>query len=347
MLSCLRACAAALCLSVLVALGAAPADARGRAPEPDPSSGATRIMLYGDSITHGSTGDWTWRFRLAQALTAAGTPFDFVGPRDDLMAYWGWIPGSRHYRAAFDTDHASLGGMRFTDASMLPGRLTATYRPDVFVGLIGYNDLRHGVSPAVLERTWLVEIGRMRAANPWISVLLVPVPETWVPGVTDYNSRLADLADRLDTPQSRVVLAPSADWSVFRDTYDYAHPSAAGERRLAVSVADALAGLGVPADATAFPDPASEEPWAPEPTATATGTSVTVSWPRVDYASSQHVYVRDVTRGTTAGFGFVLGTSKTFAGVPGHAYEIWLRPVKGYLPLGTRSSTTSVTVPLS
>src|SRR5690348_223405 len=39
-----------------------------------------KIMLYGDSVTQGTAGRFTWRYRLWQGLQAAGTSFDFVGP---------------------------------------------------------------------------------------------------------------------------------------------------------------------------------------------------------------------------------------------------------------------------
>ncbi len=31
-----------------------------------------RLLLVGDSVTHGSTGDWTWRYRLWHHLRACG-----------------------------------------------------------------------------------------------------------------------------------------------------------------------------------------------------------------------------------------------------------------------------------
>ena len=44
-----------------------------------------RVLLVGDSVTQGSAGDSTWRYRLWKHLeaTTAG-PVDLVGPRNDL-----------------------------------------------------------------------------------------------------------------------------------------------------------------------------------------------------------------------------------------------------------------------
>jgi hypothetical protein len=73
--------AAGLMTLPVVAPGTTPGAAAAVEAEP------VRIMLFGDSITQGSTGDWTWRYRLWQTLAAAGVDFDFVGPRNDLVTY--------------------------------------------------------------------------------------------------------------------------------------------------------------------------------------------------------------------------------------------------------------------
>ena len=44
----------------------------------------TRIMIAGDSITHGQEGDYTWRYRLWEWLTKQNVAFDFVGPYTGL-----------------------------------------------------------------------------------------------------------------------------------------------------------------------------------------------------------------------------------------------------------------------
>src|SRR5690606_5359517 len=50
-------------------------------PFPDePTGGTPKIMITGDSISQGSSGDYTWRYRLYKHLTANGVTPDFVGP---------------------------------------------------------------------------------------------------------------------------------------------------------------------------------------------------------------------------------------------------------------------------
>ena len=63
----------------LVAAGVTVPSAAG-AEDVDP----VRILLVGDSVTQGSAGDWTWRYRLWKHFDAAGVAVDFVGPRNDL-----------------------------------------------------------------------------------------------------------------------------------------------------------------------------------------------------------------------------------------------------------------------
>lgn len=42
--------------------------------------GALRVMVVGDSMTHGSEGDYTWRYRMHEWFTSQGIAYQFVGP---------------------------------------------------------------------------------------------------------------------------------------------------------------------------------------------------------------------------------------------------------------------------
>jgi len=335
-------------LSVLAAgLLAQPVGATGTTPgaaaavEAEP----VRIMLFGDSITQGSTGDWTWRYRLWQTLTAEGVDFDFVGPRDDLVTYVSTSFGNRHYKdPAFDTDHAAVWGKQLTGDGFTLSGAAGDYRPDIIVCLIGINDIRNAVSLDVLQRRWWDEIARTRAVVPDVDILLVPLPYTWVPGVPEYNAKLAELAESLDGTLSRVVVTPRARFGS-NDAYDWLHPSAVGERKYAAVVAEGLAGLGVGQGARAIADPVLTERWAPGPTASVSGTEITVEWPLVGYATREHIRVVDRTEPTTEIVRFVRGTSYVITGKRGHTYRIRLCPVKGHLATGPVSRATQITVP--
>lgn len=178
------------------------------------STSAPKILIYGDSITHSSSGDWTWRYRLWQSLTESGQAFDFVGPRSDVVEYTTWALNSQAYRnAAFDRDHASLGGMRFLDGYYQIATLARTYRPQVIVGLVGSNDLhRRTATVADLRAHWRKQITQARFVDRGVDFVLVPIPHTWIGGVSDYNAMLTEVAAELDTADQRVIVAPTPSW---------------------------------------------------------------------------------------------------------------------------------------
>lgn len=332
-------CCLAGALSAL-ALVAAPSAAQAGAPSAPP-----KIMLFGDSLTQGFNGDWTWRYRVWQSLTEAGQAFDFVGPRNDVVEYTTWKLDSQGYRnPAFDRDHASLAGMKFMSGYYQLASLARSYRPDVVVGLIGVNDLLAGTSVADLEAHWRDQIAQARNVDRGVDVVLVPIPETWAAGVVDYNAMLGRLAADLDTATERVTLAPLASLSMWSDTFDYLHPTASGQRKIAASVEGGLAQLGIGSGTAALAaDPADDHQWAPVPSVTVAGGAITVAWSAVTYASSENVWVHDLTAGTSGVQRYVKDTSTTFQGVAGHQYSIWLVPVKGYGAMDTSSLPVEVT----
>src|SRR5262245_42446727 len=84
-----RAFLSVLLLAVLAEVPAGSTPARAADP--------VRILLVGDSMTQGSSGDWTWRYRLWQHLSEHGVSFDLVGPRTDLWEYVEAHDGSQAY----------------------------------------------------------------------------------------------------------------------------------------------------------------------------------------------------------------------------------------------------------
>jgi lysophospholipase L1-like esterase len=212
-----------------------------------PVADDTRVMLFGDSITQGKDGDWTWRYRLWRQLQSEGDrDVDFVGPADDLY------DASTGYRdPLFDRDHAARWGTTLADPAYSPASLGRVYVPDVVVVELGVNDLRHGASAAEVEATMRETVGELRGAHPGVDVVLVHVPIVTVPGAVELNGRYDELADELDTTEERVVVALADAGFVpdpalpGADSYDGLHPSPSGEMKIASSVADALTQLGV------------------------------------------------------------------------------------------------------
>lgn len=323
-------------------------------PPPEPPS-PTRIMLYGDSYAMGFSGDWTVRFRLWQRLVDSGTEFDFVGPRTDVRRYSSWRLGSQAYRYPdFDRDHAGMGGMTFTDPLWSVSSLVSEHQADVVVGIVGYNDLARGVAtPAELADEWRRQIGLIRQGAPGTDVVLVPIPAVWFPVVAEYDDELATVAQELDQPASRVVVAPLTPFDMATDSYDRVHPGPAGEEKLANAIAAALADLGIGGSAaslTATDNPRTAR-FAPSVSVSAAdGPTLRLSWKAVDYASAEDVVVQDVTGDSSSGWRVVAArrlrtTSWSLDVVAGHRYRVWLMPVKGYQRMGTRSPKVTVEVP--
>jgi lysophospholipase L1-like esterase len=211
------------------------------------TDGTTRVLLFGDSITHGKDGDWTWRYRLWRQLQDEGErDVDFVGPADDLYS------GSNAYQdPLFDHDHAARWGTTLAAPAYSPADLGRDYAPDVVVIELGVNDLRHGASPTEVEASMRGTVGVLRAEDPGVDVVLVHVPVLTVEGAAELNSRYDAIADELDTDDERVVVA-TADRGFLpdpllpgSDSYDGLHPGPSGEVKIAASVGAALAQLGI------------------------------------------------------------------------------------------------------
>lgn len=266
-------------------------------PGPDP----VRVLLVGDSVTQGSAGDWTWRYRLWHHLVDSGTAVDFVGPRDDLLDNVTSTQGSHAYAdPAFDPDHAARWGMSFAAQDVPIGALVEEYHPDVVVEQLGINDLawdrRSPAEVAAFARRFVEDA---RAADPSVAVVLGGLPQTWVPGAQEYDASLPALASALSTDGSTVVAAsPEQPFVEGTDTYDAAHPTATGEVKIAAGVADALAVLGV---GRPYPRPLPVVPNGPRVPAAlsvrAGDGEATLTWQSPPGATAEYVWIRDATTG--------------------------------------------------
>ena len=217
----------------------------------------TRILIVGDSVTNGSVGDWTWRYRLWNNLTGpGGASVDFVGPNTGVLdAEADTVNAMEYADPDFDVDHAARWGMSFAFPDRPPAELVEEYDADVVVEMLGLNDLTwlQG-SPEVvadIARRW---VGEMRAVNPEVSVVLTELPQDWIVKVPEYNALLEQVAAELDEPGARVVVAEApVPFVLDVDTWDIAHPSATGEVKIARSVAVALEEVGVGSAPGVFP----------------------------------------------------------------------------------------------
>ena len=269
--------------------GDEPADAANDVP--------TRIMLLGDSVTQGSAGDWTWRYRLWRHLRAAGADVDFVGPDRHLADQAG--PSYAYADRSFDQDHAAAWGLWAAAGMERVGGLVTTHRPDVVVVMLGINDLLFNApAESVL---WCLQriVEEARAADPGVDVVLSEVTQTW--GTLDgraeaVNAGLPALAASLTTPESRVSIAHAAAGYRVSHTFDGSHPSAQGEVRIAAAVADALSLLGIGAP---YPRPLRTVGNVPRPPvilrARPANRAVRLSWKPPAGATSFFLWRRDAT----------------------------------------------------
>ncbi|MFI5908178.1 fibronectin type III domain-containing protein [Dactylosporangium sp. NPDC051541] len=273
------------------------------------AAAAGRVMVVGDSISHGSSGDWTWRYRLWKHLTANGAAPDFVGPRNDLNNIMTTAEGDGDQTYAdpeFDRDHDAVWGRPIADEKTVIAARTAQYQPDEILLLLGINDLVWlGHSPAQVEADTRELIANARSARPGVRFVLGRLLPTtravtdapFAALVADTNQRIAAVAASLDTAASPVVVAATdAGFVAAEHTWDGVHPNARGELRIAAAFADALAqrfGIGA-AYPRPFPDVPVGPSQAPVATLTATGASTAdLAWTPSTGATQYWVWTQD------------------------------------------------------
>ena len=216
------------CLCLLGSLLSIPVLA-GRADELFSAEAVVRIMPLGDSIT-GSPG--CWRAYLWQSLQTRGLHTDFVG---SLQA--------QQCAQQHDADNEGHGGFLVNDVAKngtLNGWLAAA-KPDVVLMHFGTNDVWSHKDPQDILAAYTTLVGQMRAQNPRIKVLvaqLLPLEpkdcHDCADAVIRFNRAVPRWAKGLTRPGSPIVVVDQ--WTgidVAEDTYDGAHPSDAGNRKIA------------------------------------------------------------------------------------------------------------------
>ncbi|MFJ6833060.1 SGNH/GDSL hydrolase family protein [Streptomyces sp. NPDC091209] len=210
-----------------------------------------RFMPVGDSMTIGSAGEHTWRYRMWQHLRATYQgPFKIVGPRETLYDKATESPDSYEYAdPEFPRAHLAGWGEGWLHMAPLIREAVRAQRADVLLVSLGLIDLgfyTNAVQTADNARAFVAEA---RAANPRVRMVLLPVipnvrAESDAPfaaEVAAFNELLAKTVADLDEPRSPLLLAsPPASYDVTFDTYDGTHPSASGEHKIAEGFAEAM-----------------------------------------------------------------------------------------------------------
>nr|WP_206324402.1 GDSL-type esterase/lipase family protein [Streptomyces sp. HNM0574] len=205
-------------------------------------------MFVGDSITIGSAGDFTWRYRLWQHLRRTRhAPFRITGPRtllhEDSAAY---------ADPAFPEDargHLAGWGEGWLHMAPLIGDTVRAHRADTLLVALGLIDLGFYTNAEQTAANVHRFLDEARAAAPHLRVAILPIlpnirqqqnPE-FAEECAYFNQLLAKAVADRPTPASPLLLAtPPEDWDVARDTHDGTHPSASGEHRIAAAFATAL-----------------------------------------------------------------------------------------------------------
>lgn len=212
-----------------------------------------RFLFVGDSMTVGSTGDHTWRYRMWQHLRTLGEPFTITGSRDTLYDKAADAPVSHDYAdPRFPPKarrHFAGWGEGWLHLAPLIGPELRTQRPDILLVSLGLIDLGFYTTAEQTTANMCRFIAEARSANPAVRMVLLPViPNTRAlldPGFADsceeLNTRTAKVVADLDTAASPLLFASRPPgYDIHRDTYDGTHPNAAGEHRLAAAFADAM-----------------------------------------------------------------------------------------------------------
>jgi len=304
-----------------------------------------RIMVVGDSISQGSSGDYTWRYHLFRHLREAGVEPDMVGPRRDLYDNVGrWHGASDYADPTFDQDHDAAWGRMLSDAAHSIGREVRVADPDYLLVLLGINDLTFGGEAPAVESSVRLFINNARSGKSSLAILLGTVLPTefsrLIPAfarkLADFNARLATVAAELSTGESPIRIADTAHGvDVHADLYDGTHPNSRGEMKIAQAFADGLArqfGVG-----SLFPLRSSEVPVGPQTapvlTAAAVSGAVLLSWTRSPGATVYWVWLRPAGADDFVRLERPLGWWESpWAVAPLHnglSYELTLRPAKG------------------
>ncbi|MEV6509708.1 GDSL-type esterase/lipase family protein [Streptomyces sp. NPDC051642] len=210
-----------------------------------------RFMPVGDSMTIGSAGEHTWRYRMWQHLRATyGGPFAVVGPRETLYDKATDTPTSYEY-ADPDFPHFHLAGWGEGWLHMTPliGEAVRAHRADVLLVSLGLIDLGFYTNAMQTADNMRAFVAAARIARPSVRMVFLPVipnvrAQTDAPFATEvalFNELQAKAVADLDDPRSPLLLASLPEsYDVTHDTYDGTHPNASGEHKITGAFAGAM-----------------------------------------------------------------------------------------------------------
>ncbi|MGW3119651.1 SGNH/GDSL hydrolase family protein [Streptomyces sp. NPDC001107] len=210
-----------------------------------------RFMPVGDSMTIGSAGEHTWRYRMWEHLRETyGGPFTLVGPRETLYDKATDSPVSYEYADPdFPRAHLAGWGEGWLHMAPLIGEAVRSCRADVLLVSLGLIDLGFYTNAEQTAENVRAFVVAAREANPRVRMVVLPVipnvraesDPPFAAEVTRFNELLAKTIADVDEPSSPLLLASVPEsYDIHLDTYDGTHPNASGEHRLAEAFAEAM-----------------------------------------------------------------------------------------------------------
>ncbi|MDO0927186.1 GDSL-type esterase/lipase family protein [Streptomyces sp. TG1A-8] len=210
-----------------------------------------RFMPVGDSMTIGSAGEHTWRYRLWRHLCETyGEPFTFVGPREELYDQAAGAPTSYAYaEPGFPRAHLAGWGEGWLHMAPRIGAAVREHRADVLLVSLGLIDLGFYTNAEQTAHNVRDFVTGARGARPRVRMVLLPVipnvrartDPSFAAQVDLFNTLLAKTVADLDEPRSPLLLASPPDaYDIDADTYDGTHPNASGEHKVAGAFAAAM-----------------------------------------------------------------------------------------------------------
>lgn len=207
-----------------------------------------KIMPLGDSITQGNTQQDSYRRPLWHKLKDAGFAVDFVGSEATNFTGHAAHPD-------FDEDNEGHYGWKITGVLPKLDEWLDKNTPDIVLLHLGTND--QDKAPVILANLEQV-IVKLRAHNPKVTVLFAQLITNWGE-LAEVNKAIPDLAKKLTTEQSRIIVVDQATGFIYPgDSVDGCHPNAAGDEKMAAKWFEALKPLlgnagkaGAPAAAAA------------------------------------------------------------------------------------------------
>lgn len=195
-------------------------------------------MFVGDSMTVGRTGDFTWRYRMWQHLSAVHEgPYRIVGPRSALHDALQDSPTSYEYGDPGFPEaarrHLAGWGEGWLHMAPLIGDAVRGHAADTLLVSLGLIDLGFYTNAGQTAENVRRFVAEARAAVPRVRAVLMPVIPN-VRALTDapfgaecerFNGLLAEAVADLSTPESPLLLAAAPDgWDIDHATYDGTHP---------------------------------------------------------------------------------------------------------------------------